>query len=154
MLHAAAEEAHKEDIIDFTKAMSYLHSCDLEFFQVPPQFHLDERHYLASQKQPQAVNVVQQSLEHIAFQFRMRKGQNQNKSFVNQSEEGPSSVATEKRAIEIRLSERGARPVLVDFAQDQTPIVPLLQLPNFNQPDSEENKSSRRTLEGGIGRPH
>jgi len=48
VLHAAAEEAHKEDIIDFTKAMSYLHSCDLEFFQLPPQFHLDERHYLAS----------------------------------------------------------------------------------------------------------
>jgi hypothetical protein len=32
VLHAAAEEAHKDDIIDFTKAMASMLTSDLEIF--------------------------------------------------------------------------------------------------------------------------
>lgn len=36
VLYSAAAEAHREEIIDFSKALNFLSNCDLDFYQVPP----------------------------------------------------------------------------------------------------------------------
>ena len=85
-LHASAADAHRDDIKDFSKAMNSMQQSDLEFFQVPALFHLDEKYYLREQRDKNReapVNViVQQSMDNSAFKFRANK-QNVNKSQIH-----------------------------------------------------------------------
>jgi|LauGreDrversion4_2_1035121.scaffolds.fasta_scaffold71552_2 hypothetical protein len=84
-------------------------------------------------------------MERVAFQFRMNR-LTANKSLTNHLEDAKSEGG-DLRRIEIRHSEKGARPVLVDFSNEMAPIIPPLKIPTSH--DSEDNKSnSRRTLEG------
>jgi hypothetical protein len=46
VIHQAAGDAYREDIIEFSKAMTHMQNYELDYFQVPPHLHLDEKYYL------------------------------------------------------------------------------------------------------------
>ena len=74
-MHLAAADAHREEIIEFSKAQSFMHKFDLEFYQVPPQFHLDENYYLKEKNKvvDAPIKIIQKNMEKVANQFSMQR---------------------------------------------------------------------------------
>ena len=73
ILHQAALEVHRDEIMDFSKAMAFQYNRDLESFQLPPQYHLDEAYYKkeTTKEKEIPIKVLQTSMEKTAFNFRL-----------------------------------------------------------------------------------
>lgn len=148
VLIQSAADAYRDEIQDFFKAMTSMQALDLDYFQVPAQFHLDEQYYIRDQKAKKEVpvKVVRESMEKTAVSFRMQRLQ-VNKSQINVASEESRAEATQqpqtplggKRPI-IRLSEKTERQFNFggfEFMKEMPP----LEIPGTMPPPEEPSQS-------------
>ena len=86
-----------------------MHKFDLEFYQVPPQFHLDENYYLKEKNKvvDAPIKIIQKNMEKVANQFSMQRLTG-NKSQIEASTQIKTTEKVNGKTI--RVSDRGARP--------------------------------------------